>query len=117
MTLETDHRAWQRWRREWPLRPGVTYLNHGSFGPSPRAVIEARQRAMYDLESEPLDFFVRQLGGRLAEVRRRLGELVGTAAENLLLVENSTAAMNIIAQGFPLRPGDEVLITNHDYGA
>ena len=46
----------------WSLRPGVVYLNHGSFGPSPRAVIANRQEWIERLECEPMDFFVRQMG-------------------------------------------------------
>lgn len=105
------------WRDQWALRPGVTYLNHGSFGPSPRVVMAARQEWIERLESEPIDFFVRQLEGHLENVRHRLGEVVGTSGDNLLLVDNATFGMNIVADSFPLAPGDEVLATNHEYGA
>lgn len=105
------------WRDQWELRPGVTYLNHGSFGPSPKVVMAARQEWIERLESEPMDFFVRQLEGHLENVRHRLGEVVGTSGDNLLLVDNATFGMNIVANGFPLTAGDEVLATNHEYGA
>ena len=101
----------------WALRPGVTYLNHGSFGPSPRAVTAARQKWIEELESEPMDFLVRKLEGHLDHARQRLGEAVGTSGDNLILVDNSTFAMNIVAASFALAPGDEVLATNHEYGA
>ena len=104
-------------RELWALRSGVIYLNHGSFGPSPRLVMAARQKWIEDLESEPLDFFVRQLEGHLEHARRRLGEVVGTDGENLVFVDNATFAMNIVAASFPLAAGDEVLATNHEYGA
>jgi len=101
----------------WSIRPGVTYLNHGSFGPSPRPVIAARQEWIERLEAEPMDFFVRQMEGHLEHARQRLGELVGTSAENLIFVDNATFGMNIVAACFPLATGDEVLATNHEYGA
>src|SRR5262245_51069609 len=104
-------------RSLWTLRPGVTYLNHGSFGPSPRSVIAARQIWIEWLESEPMDFFVRQLEGHLEDARQRLAEVVATSAENLVLVDNATLGMNIVATSFPLATGDEVLATNHEYGA
>ncbi len=104
-------------RNLWSIRPGVTYLNHGSFGPSPRSVIAARQEWIERLESEPMDFFVRQMEGHLERARRRLGEMVGTSAENLIFVDNATFGMNIVAASFPLATGDEVLATNHEYGA
>src|SRR5580704_13651714 len=104
-------------REFWALRPGVTYLNHGSFGPSPRPVIAQRQEWIERLESEPMDFFVRQMEGHLESARQRLSEVVGTKAENLVFVDNATFAMNIVAASFPLASGDEVLATNHEYGA
>jgi isopenicillin-N epimerase len=101
----------------WALRPGVTYLNHGSFGPSPRAVTAARQKWIEELESEPMDFYVRKLEGHLEQARERLGEIVGTNGDNLIFVDNATFGMNIVAASFPLKAGDEVLATNHEYGA
>jgi isopenicillin-N epimerase len=101
----------------WALRPGVAYLNHGSFGPSPRSVIAARQEWIERLECEPMDFFVRQMEGHLESARARLSEVVGTNAKNLVFVDNATFAMNIVAMSFPLAGDDEVLATNHEYGA
>ena len=112
-----DEAAWRAWRNEWSLADGVTYLNNGSFGPTPRAVSQARREWLDKVEADPHDFFVRQLGPRLAECRRRLGELVGTAGDNLVLVENATVAMNVVATSVHLQPGDEVLINDHEYGA
>jgi len=101
----------------WSLRPGVTYLNHGSFGPSPKAVTANRQQWIERLESEPMDFFVRQMEGHLEEARKRLGDVVGTSGDNLVFLDNATFGMNIVAASFPLTAGDEVLTTNHEYGA
>lgn len=105
------------WRNLWNIQPGVTYLNHGSFGPSPNVVIAARNEWMQRLESEPMDFFVRQLEGHLDQARQRLGEFAGTRGDNLVFVDNATFGMNIVARNFPLAPGDEVLANNHEYGA
>jgi isopenicillin-N epimerase len=105
------------YRALWSLRPGVTYLNHGSFGPSPREVTAARFEWIERLESEPMDFFVRQMEGHLEHARHRLAEVVGTSGENLVFVDNATFGMNIVAASFPLEAGDEVLATNHEYGA
>src|SRR5689334_21345905 len=117
MTNVESHGPSNIWRDQWTLRPGVTYLNHGSFGPSPRPVIAARQEWIELLESEPMDFFVRQLEGHLEHARERLGQVVGTSGENLIFVDNATFGMNIVASSFRLTAGDEVLTTNHEYGA
>lgn len=104
-------------RELWNIAPDVVYLNHGSFGPSPRGVMEERQRWFERLEANPMDFFVRQFDGLLDHVRERLSSFVGCEAGDLVFVDNATAAMNVVAQSFRLDPGDEVLVTDHEYGA
>lgn len=112
-----DEAAWRTWRHEWSLTEGVTYLNNGSWGPTPRVVSQARREWLDKIESDPHDFLVRQLGPQLATCRSRLAQLIGTAGDNLTLVENATIAMNIVASSIRLQPGDEVLINDHEYGA
>lgn len=112
-----DDAAWEPLAAEWSLRAGVTYLNHGSFGPSPLAVQQARRRWTDELEAEPMDFFVRRLIPLLDEVRARLGAFVGAAADDLVPVDNATWGMNVVAASVPLGPGDEVLTNDHEYGA
>lgn len=104
-------------RSQWSLRPDVVYLNHGSFGPSPRSVIEARRQWIDRLESDPVDFLMREAEPALAEARNRLGRFIGTSGENLIFVDNATMGMNIVAASVTLGPDDEVLLTDHEYGA
>jgi isopenicillin-N epimerase len=108
---------WDFVRCQWSLRSGVSYLNHGSFGPSPQPVLAARRAWLERLESEPMDFLVRELDDRLAEARQVLGRFVGSAADDLLFVDNATVGMNLVAANLRLQPGDEVLANDHEYGA
>lgn len=101
----------------WTLDPGVVYLNHGSFGPSPDIVRRVREQLTEELEREPMDFFVRRLEDRLDAAAARLGEFVGAAAGNLAFVPNATCAMNAVAESIELETGDEVLLTDQEYGA
>ena len=105
------------WRSQWDLAPGVTYLNHGSFGPPPRPVQAARRAWQEQLDAQPMDFFARRLEPAWFQARRRLAGLIGADERNLVFAENATAAMNVVAQSLLLRPGDEVLLTDHEYGA
>jgi isopenicillin-N epimerase len=113
----SDDSAWAALKKEWSFRPGTTYLNHGSFGPPPRAVRDARQQWQEALDSQPMDFFVRQLEPALRAARQRLARFVGSPASDLIFVENATVGMNIVTDSFPLAAGDEVLLTDHEYGA
>jgi isopenicillin-N epimerase len=67
--------------------------------------------------SQPMDFYLRQFEPAWLESRTRLAEFIGTSADNLAFVENATAGMNVVAATFPLRRHDEVLLTDHEYGA
>ena len=99
------------------LDPGVTYLNHGSFGACPRAVFEVYQHWQRELEREPVEFIVRRLPDLLAESRAALGAFVGAAADDLTFVPNAGTGINMAARAVDLAPGDEVLATDLEYGA
>jgi isopenicillin-N epimerase len=108
---------WQQYHAHWSLRPGTTYLNHGSFGPPPRNVREARLKWQQALDEQPMDFFVRLYEPAWFEARNRLAQFVGADPANLIFVDNATVGMNVVADSFPLSAGDEVLLTDHEYGA
>lgn len=99
------------------LRPGITFLNHGSFGACPRPVFAAYQAWQRELEAQPVEFLGRRIAGLLAEARAALGAYVGAPADDLAFVPNATQAVNIVARSLALAPGDEVLGTDHEYGA
>ncbi len=105
------------WASHWSIAPGVTYLNHGSFGPAPMQVIEARQRWFRELEAQPMDFYIRRMEPLLDEAADRLARFLGCERSQLAFCPNATTGMNIVAQNISLRPGDEVLLNDHEYGA
>ena len=104
---------------EWSFPDGVTYLNPGSFGPSPRCVRQARHEWSERLEAQPMDFFLRQMETALDEAADTLGKFIGASGNDLLFCDNATVAMNIVAESVsaPLQPGDEILFTDQEYGA
>jgi len=99
------------------LDPEVTFLNHGSFGATPRVVFERYQAWQRELEREPVDFIARRLTGLLAEARTELAAFVGAQADDLTFVSNATTGVNVAARALRLQPGDEVLSTDLEYGA
>lgn len=99
------------------LDPGVVFLNHGSFGATPRPVFEAYQSWQRRLERQPVLFLGRELDGLLRESRVALGQYLNSDARDLVYVPNATHGVNIIARSLQLGPGDEILTTDHEYGA
>jgi isopenicillin-N epimerase len=104
-------------RSSFLLDPGITYLNHGSFGACPRPVFDVYQAWQRRLEREPVQFLGMQAAEHLGTSRRALAEYVGCPADNLVYFPNPTTAVNMVARSLDLNPGDEILTTDHEYGA
>jgi isopenicillin-N epimerase len=104
-------------QEEFLLDPRVTFLNHGSFGATPRAVFERYQEWQRELERQPVLFLARRLDALLAEARAALGAYVGADPDDLVFVPNATAGVNVAAWPLGLEQGDEVLSTDLEYGA
>ena len=102
---------------QFNLRRDIVFLNHGSFGACPRPVIAAYRRWQDELESEPCLFFGRNRLGYLAEARAALGAYVNADADDVVFIPNITYGMNIVINSLQLAADDEVLTTNHEYGA
>ena len=99
------------------LRPDMAFLNHGSFGACPQPVFATYQRWQRELEAQPVEFLGRRISGLLAEARASLGAYVGASGDDLAFVPNATHGVNLVARSLALAPGDEVLGTDHEYGA
>lgn len=99
------------------IDPRVTFLNHGSFGATPRPVHERYQAWQRELERQPVLFLGRRQTALLREARGALAGFLGAAPEELAYIVNATTGVNIVSRSLPLGPGDEVLMTNHEYGA
>ena len=104
-------------RERFALEPDMAFLNHGSYGAAPKEVLAVQAELRQRLESQPVRFMSRELPGRLAEASAVLAEFVGAQPADLAFVENATAGCNAVLRSLRLKPGDEVLITDHIYPA
>ena len=105
-------------RADFLLAPDIAHLNHGSFGATPRPVLAHQQELRNELERDPVEFLGRRLPDMLAGVRGELAAYLGVAEpDRLVLVANATTALNAVATSLPLAPGDDVVVTDREYGA
>lgn len=106
-------------RELFMLDPAVHFLNHGSFGACPRPVFDVYQAWQRELERQPVEFLARRSHDLVGAARARLAAYLGADANDLVFVANATTGVNIIAHSLMdlLGPGDEVLTTDHEYGA
>jgi isopenicillin-N epimerase len=114
---ELDRQAAPDWSQLWSLDPSITFLNHGSFGACPIAVLDQQQTLRQRLEQDPVRFFVREYEQLLDQSRQALAAFVGAAAADLAFVPNATVGVNTVLRSLDLQPGDELLTTNHEYNA
>lgn len=99
------------------LSEEYTHLNHGSFGACPKPIFEDYQKWQLALERDPVDFFVNKGNEQLQISKAALADYINCDPDDLVLTTNPTYAINIIAKSLELNPGDEILATDHEYGA
>jgi isopenicillin-N epimerase len=99
------------------LDPEVIFLNHGSFGACPKPVFEVYQNWQRELERQPVEFLGRRITALLADARSHLAAYLGVEPDEVVYFSNPTTAINMVARSLDLHPGDEVLASDHEYGA
>lgn len=110
-------------KADFLLDPEVIYLNHGSFGACPRPVFETYQSWQLELEKEPVEFLGRRLPRLMETARESLAKYLGTNRDDIATFNNPTTAINMVARSLMegphalLKPGDEILASDHEYGA
>jgi isopenicillin-N epimerase len=99
------------------LDPAVTFLNHGSFGACPTEVLRHQAALRAEMEAEPVRFLSRELDDRLDVARAALAAFLGADADDLAFVTNATSGVNAVLRSRVFAAGDELLTTDHVYGA
>lgn len=104
-------------KNQFLLQPDIHFLNHGSFGATPKPVFEAYQNWQLRLERQPVLFLGREYDSLLLESRTALGTYLNADASDLVYIPNATHGVNVIAHSLQLQAEDEILTTDHEYGA
>ncbi|MBL0922169.1 MAG: aminotransferase class V-fold PLP-dependent enzyme [Phycisphaerales bacterium] len=103
-------------RGAWTLDPEWAFLNHGSYGGAPRAVLDEQAALRARLERQPVKF-MRELEPMLDEARCGAAAFVGADPDDIAFVRNATEGVNAVLRSLEFRPGDEILVTDHEYNA
>lgn len=104
-------------RNHFQLEPGLVFLNHGSFGAVPIEVEHAAGALRAAMERNPVEWLGRRSDELLAGARARLGSFLGVPPGDVVFFPNPTTAVNMVVRSLRLAEGDEVLTTDHEYGA
>jgi isopenicillin-N epimerase len=113
----------------WYLDPEFTYLNHGTVGATPRAVLEAQQAWQRRIETQPARYVIRENvrvtaddgaappRPRMRAAAEEVAAFLGARGDDLVFVDNASSGMNAVIRSLPLAPGDEILLLDQAYGA
>jgi len=104
-------------KSQFLLDTNITFLNHGSFGACPKPIFEAYQQLQLELETDPVHFIQKKLPIYLKEAKKPLAKFIGCDEKDFFFTPNPTFAVNTIMRSLNLQAGDEILTTNHEYGA
>jgi len=104
-------------RHAWRLDPDFLTVNHGSFGATPDCVLAEQDTWRDRMEAQPTRFMSTVLPDALREAATGLASFLGARCEDVVFVSNATGGCNAVLRSLSLRPGDEVLVLDHGYGA
>jgi isopenicillin-N epimerase len=116
----------------FPLEPAGVYLNHGTVGVTPLAVMRARVAILDEIERHPARAMIRELmrlgtllradelaaaaPARLRAAAAEVAAFLGASGDGLVFVDNASSGVNAVLRSIALQAGDEILIPDLAYG-
>jgi selenocysteine lyase/cysteine desulfurase len=111
----SDESVWRLVKRQFPLEDGLVYLNAANVCPASRPVLDRYTALLRDFQANP-SFQNREKYRELREsVRAKLAALLGISAGEIAITRNTSEATNLVVHGIDLKPGDEIVITDHNH--
>jgi len=104
-------------KEQFLLKENIIFLNHGSFGACPKPIFDEYQRLQLELEQDPVDFIQNKSNGYLKKAKESLASFIGCKPNDFYFTQNPTMAINTVVRSLNLHPGDEILTSDHEYGA
>jgi selenocysteine lyase/cysteine desulfurase len=114
--VAADENYWREIQQAFTLDRTIINLNNGYTCPSPRVVHEALKRYLDISNQAPIQYMWNLLEPNIETVRRKLAAEAGCDPEELAITRNASEGLQISQLGIDLKPGDEVVTTNQDYG-
>lgn len=111
---ESGAGKWAAMRAEMPVASRWVYLDHAAVAPLPRPTAAA-MRAWIDQASESGDTVWPAWQQNLNTLRQLVADLIHADPDELALVANTTTGVNLVAEGFPWREGDNVVLLANEF--
>ena len=108
-----DEAFWWKVRGQFNVVDGLTFMNNGTYGPSPRVVLEANTRYTRELAEDPTNNYRSE---ERDQVRERMAAFIGVSPDDVALTRSTSEGMNIFTRGLDWKAGDEVVFNTHEHG-
>lgn len=114
--LANDETYWSHIQRAFDIDRTMINLNNGGISPAPSHVLDQMIRDLRFTNELPVEHNWRVLEPRMESTRRELAKEFGCDTEEMAVTRNASEAMENLILGIDLARGDEVIITNQNYG-
>ena len=104
-------------KKSFMLDPEVIHLNHGSFGATPKPIFDSLISWQKKLEYNPTKHLGLDIFTQLDISRDYLAQYINCHKDDVVFFPNPSTALNTVIRSLPLKKDDEILTTNHEYGA
>ncbi len=114
--LANDESYWSEIQRAFDCDRTMINLNNGGISPTPSHVLEQMIRDLRFVNELPVEHNWRVLEPRMESTRRELAREFGCDPEEMAITRNASEGLEIMILGIDLQRGDEVIVTNQNYG-
>ena len=114
---EASEDFWHLVKSQFNLAEGLHYFNNASLGASSTHIQQATHHFRNVLDGFPSKYMWGGWEDEKEEVRKKVADLFSVSSEEIALIHNTTEGMNLIARSFDLKPGDEVILGNHEHAS
>jgi len=100
-------------QNQYLLDEEIIYLNNASIGTIPKPVHQARKNYLSLCEKNPWYYMWSGAWDEPRErVRQKIAKFINAEMDEIAITHNTTEAFNLLANGLPLKTGEEVLFSN-----
>jgi selenocysteine lyase/cysteine desulfurase len=112
-----DLGSWAGVRDLFDLEPDLLHFASFLLSSHPRQVREEIQKHRRELDANPVEYLHANEGRLDQRVREAAGTYLGASPDDIALTDSTTMGIALIYRGLRLRPGDEIVTTEHDFYA
>lgn len=110
-----SHRSpWEWWRSQMPISPEWAYFDHAAVAPLSGPAADAGRQFIQQAASMG-DTVWPQWSGNVERLRNSIAELITADSKEICLVPNTTTGINLVAEGWPWRAGDNVILPEGEF--